>query len=121
MRYPIRMLVIAMLLPALAAAQGKPDDKHRGKEKPSQGRQEKGKGARPREEPVGRGYVPQHGPPVSPVRPRPAPAPSRQPPQDQSERGGRTYRDRPDHPDVPHVHRDDAWVGHPRDRPAVRG
>ena len=45
MRYPIRMLVIAMLLPALAAAQGKPDDKHRGKEKPSQGRQEKGKGA----------------------------------------------------------------------------
>jgi hypothetical protein len=116
MRPLIRFIALAMLVPALAAAQGKPDDKHRGKEKPARGHEEKGKTARPHEEPVGGGYVPQRGPPVAPARPRPAPAPSRQPAPDQSERGGRTYRDRPDHPDVPHVHRNDAWVGHPSDR-----
>lgn len=26
--------------------------------------------------------------------------------------GGRTFRDQPSHPDVPHVHPDNTWVGH---------
>ncbi|MDQ2929338.1 MAG: hypothetical protein M3Y05_00745 [Gemmatimonadota bacterium] len=60
-------------------------------------------GARPE---VGGGYIPAHGP--SPVHtashPAPAPnAPTQHP----------TYRDRPTHPEAPHVHiTNNVWVGH---------
>src|SRR5260221_7108341 len=113
MRHSIRLLALAMLVPGLAAAQGKRDEKHPDKEKASHGHEEKSKAARRPEPPVGGGYVPQHGPPVSRARSRPpSPEPSREPARDQAERGGRNYRDWPDHPDAPHVHGDNAWVGH---------
>jgi hypothetical protein len=28
------------------------------------------------------------------------------------QRGGRTYRDEPNHPEVPHVHDNSTWIGH---------
>ncbi|MGH9355020.1 MAG: hypothetical protein ACRD10_02710 [Terriglobia bacterium] len=47
---------------------------------------------------VGHGYIPPHGPASSRGGRRVAP--------------GRSYRDRPGHPNAPHVHSDDVWIGH---------
>jgi hypothetical protein len=73
----------------------------------------------------GGGHIPSHGPPAmrAPRAPAPQrqapPAPSRQaapaprsaPPSPEGGRPG--YRDRPEHPQAPHVHsRSDEWVGH---------
>ena len=53
---------------------------------------------------VGGGHIPSHGP--APVRSsKSAPAP-KAPPQ------GRGFADKPGHPDVPHVHTNNKWVGH---------
>jgi len=67
--------------------------------------------AKPRTEPqrggeqhVGHGYIPQRGP-------RPTPANRAVPRAPEAH----TYRDQPNHPEAPHVHRDDTWVGHERD------
>ncbi len=51
---------------------------------------------------MGGGYVPPHGP--GPSRQESAPRPSN--------RQGRGFRDRPGHPDAPHVHADGRWIGH---------
>jgi len=87
---------------------------------------------------VGGGHVPSHGPPPArsaPPRENHAPdnrsAENRAPqgrPQDAHPQEGRpqeghpqearpqedhrSYRDQPNHPEVPHVHHDDTWVGH---------
>jgi hypothetical protein len=74
---------------------------------------------------VGRGYIPQHGPP--PVRTPTNNIPVQQPQQQQrqyqqqsqqqqsqQQQSQRNYRDLQGHPDAPHVHNDGQWVGHER-------
>jgi hypothetical protein len=82
---------------------------------------------------VGGGHVPSHGPPPSrsaPPRPenrtpenrsaenRPEGHPQDARPQEgrpqeaRPQQDRRSYRDQPTHPEVPHVHHDDTWVGH---------
>lgn len=56
---------------------------------------------------TGGGHIPAHGPaPTRHAAPQPAPA-----------HGGQgearpSYRDQPNHPEAPHVHTNDQWVGH---------
>lgn len=53
---------------------------------------------------VGSGHIPSHGP--APVRAsKPAPTPKAAP-------QGRGFADKAGHPDVPHVHTNNKWVGH---------
>jgi hypothetical protein len=82
---------------------------------------------------VGGGHVPAHGPPPHAEsrgpenrgpenRPQENRAPQGRPeqgrPQESHPQEGRpqqdhrSFRDQPSHPEVPHVHRDDTWVGH---------
>lgn len=49
---------------------------------------------------IGRGYIPQHGPPPVRTPTQNAPAPQRD------------FRDGEGHPNAPHVHNDGRWIGH---------
>jgi len=56
---------------------------------------------------VGHGHVPAHGPEAAREG---RPAENRAPEQHPQE--GHRFQDRPNHPEAPHVHRDDHWIGH---------
>jgi hypothetical protein len=95
-------LCVVALAPALALAQG--GQPQHGAERPQSARQPDAR-QRPPQPEVGGGHIPAHGP--APVRSVPKTAP-----ENNNARIRPTYRDRPNHPEAPHVHAsDDAWVG----------
>src|SRR6267154_3708824 len=60
---------------------------------------------------VGRGHVPAHGP--APARDAGSRAPENRAPQARPQENARSsFRDRPNHPEAPHVHHNDQWIGH---------
>jgi len=125
MKAIIRLFAVTLMLAVAAFAQ-----ESRGEQRPGQGRQQGGQQPQQRggETGVGNGHIPAHGP--APVqRPPQSSAPARGGEHDGREnarpsaepnRGSgpqenqrRSFRDRPDHPDAPHVHAGtDQWVGH---------
>jgi len=59
---------------------------------------------------VGGGHVPAHGP--APARSAPPRASENRAQEARSQENARSFRDKPHHPEAPHVHHNDTWVGH---------
>jgi len=69
---------------------------------------------------VGGGHVPAHGP--APARSAPPRASENRAQEARPQENARSFRDKPNHPEAPHVHHNDTWVGHDsgRDDPHYR-
>lgn len=97
MKQYIGLLALVLALPVIALAQGKPQRAQPAPQRRAPPNAERG---------VGNGHIPAHGPAPIRTTPRASPPPDRSAP-------APTYRDRPDHPEAPHVHAEnDQWVGH---------
>ncbi len=66
----------------------------------------------------GGGYIPKHGPP--PAARQAQRQEQRQPEQREHRDEHLDFRDRPEHPNAPHVHQDGRWVGHDSGRDDAR-
>ena len=76
-----------------------------------------GRGGRPAQpRGVGGGHIPAHGPRPAPARP----APQRAAPPAAAATARPNYRDNAGHPDAPHVHTNDRWIGHDTGRNDAR-
>lgn len=64
--------------------------------------------------PTGGSHIPAHGPAPAPQRQtaHPQPQPHSTPSQEREAPQARSYSDEQGHPNAPHVHNDDTWVGH---------
>jgi hypothetical protein len=95
MKRSFGLLSVLLLIPVFAVAQ---KDDNRGRDKHRD---------------VGGGYVPRRGPAPARVQQR---APENRAPQNRAPENrpqeNRSYRDRSWHPDAPHVHTNNRWVGH---------
>jgi hypothetical protein len=98
-------MLLALSLPTFALASDTGVSQHEG--------QQHG-GARD----VGHGHVPSHGPP--PARSDAPRASENRAPEARAQDEHRSFRDRPNHPEAPHVHRNDQWVGHDYGRDDAR-
>jgi hypothetical protein len=107
MKTLIQSLCVVALVPALAVAQGgqqQHDAQHPQSARQPAARQPATRQQSPRQE-VGGGHIPSRGPTPSRSTPRTAPVQNNGPSRP-------SYRDRPDHPDAPHVHAtNNVWVG----------
>jgi hypothetical protein len=110
----IGLLLVMLILPGLAVAQGEPQHAQKapehGQKVPEQAAKRAPASA---ERGVGNGHIPTHGP--APVRtPEEAtPTPHGTAPAAHAATATHNYQDQPGHPAAPHVHAEtDTWVGH---------
>jgi len=88
MKKPIGLIAVFLIFSVFAFAQGKE-------------KEQRGGGSRG----AGGGYIPSHGPAPARVQP---PARAQRPAAPEN----RHFADKPGHPDVPHVHTNNQWIGH---------